>query len=32
VTRVSPNSVHITLETNHPKLKEIAFEVEFICQ
>jgi hypothetical protein len=32
VTRVSPNSVHVTLETNHPKLKEINFEVEFICQ
>jgi hypothetical protein len=32
VTRVSPNSVHVTLETNHPKLKEINFDVEFICQ
>ncbi len=32
VTRVSPNSVHVTLETNHPKLKQIEFEVEFICQ
>jgi hypothetical protein len=31
-TRVSPNSVHVTLATNHPKLKEIHFEVEFICQ
>lgn len=32
VTRVSPNGVHVTLETNHPKLKELSFEVEFICQ
>jgi Protein of unknown function (DUF1573) len=32
VTRVTPNGVHLTLETNHPKLKEIHFEVEFICQ
>jgi hypothetical protein len=31
-TRVTPNGVHVTLETNHPKLKEIHFEVEFICQ
>jgi Protein of unknown function (DUF1573) len=31
-TRVAPNAVHVTLETNHPKLKEIHFEVEFICQ
>ncbi len=32
VTRVSPNSVHVTLDTNHPKLKHLEFEVEFICQ
>jgi|HubBroStandDraft_5_1064220.scaffolds.fasta_scaffold07982_4 hypothetical protein len=32
VTRVSPDSVHVTLDTNHPKLKQIVFEVEFICQ
>jgi hypothetical protein len=32
VTRTSPNSAHITLTTNHPKLKELTFEVEFICQ
>ncbi|HXY35481.1 MAG TPA: DUF1573 domain-containing protein [Planctomycetaceae bacterium] len=32
VTRVNPNSVHVSLLTNHPKLKEISFEVEFICQ
>ena len=31
-TRVTPNGVHVTLETNHPKLKDIHFEVEFICQ
>jgi Protein of unknown function (DUF1573) len=32
VTRINPNGVHITLETNHPKLKDLHFEVEFICQ
>jgi hypothetical protein len=32
VTRVNPNGVHVTLKTNHPKLEEINFEVEFICQ
>jgi Protein of unknown function (DUF1573) len=32
VTRMSPNSAHVTLVTNHPKLKEINFEIEFICQ
>jgi hypothetical protein len=32
VTRVNPNGVHVTLETNHPKLKHIEFDVEFICQ
>jgi hypothetical protein len=30
--RVTPNGVHVTLETNHPKLKDMHFEVEFICQ
>src|SRR5580698_10513006 len=32
VTRVSPDGVRVVLETNHPKLKEITFEVEFVCQ
>jgi Protein of unknown function (DUF1573) len=32
VTRASPDSVHVTLDTNHPKLKQIVFEIEFICQ
>jgi hypothetical protein len=32
VTRTGPNSAHVTLTTNHPKLKELNFEVEFICQ
>ncbi len=31
-TRVTPNCVHVTLETNHPKLKDLHFEVEFVCQ
>jgi Protein of unknown function (DUF1573) len=32
VTRMSPNAVRITLETNHPKLKQMQFELEFISQ
>jgi hypothetical protein len=32
VTRVSPDGVRVVLETNHPKLKQITFEVEFVCQ
>lgn len=32
VTRVSPNAVHVTLETNHPKLKEINFALEFVTR
>jgi hypothetical protein len=32
VTRVSPNAVHITLETNHPRLKTIEFQLEFVGQ
>jgi hypothetical protein len=29
---MSPNAVRITLETNHPKLKQMQFELEFISQ
>jgi hypothetical protein len=32
VTRVSPNAVHVTLETNHPRLKKMEFQVEFVGQ
>jgi hypothetical protein len=31
-TRVPPNGVPVTLETNHPKLKTLTFEVDYICQ
>jgi hypothetical protein len=31
-TRIAPNAVHVTLETNHPKLKDMHFDVEFVCQ
>jgi hypothetical protein len=32
VTRITPNGVHLTLKTNHPKLKEMSFELEFVSQ
>jgi hypothetical protein len=32
VTRIAPNGVHLTLKTNHPKLKEMTFELEFVSQ
>jgi Protein of unknown function (DUF1573) len=30
VTRIAPNAVRVKLTTNHPKLKEITFLVEFV--
>jgi hypothetical protein len=32
ITRITPNGVHVKLKTNHPKLKEMTFEVEFVSQ
>jgi hypothetical protein len=32
VTRIAPGGVHITLITNHPKLKELTFQLEFVSQ
>jgi len=32
VTRVNPNAVHVTLETNHPRLKKMEFQLEFVGQ
>jgi hypothetical protein len=32
VTRIMPNAVHLKLTTNHPKLKELTFLVEFVSQ
>jgi hypothetical protein len=32
VTRILPNAVHLKLATNHPNLKELTFQVEFVSQ
>jgi hypothetical protein len=32
VTRIAPHGVHVTLKTNHPKLKEMTFQLEFVSQ
>jgi Protein of unknown function (DUF1573) len=32
VTRIAPGGVHMTLKTNHPKLKELTFQVEFVSR
>jgi uncharacterized protein DUF1573 len=32
VTRIAPGGVHVTLTTNHPKLKELTFQLEFVSQ
>jgi hypothetical protein len=32
VTRVTPNAVHVTIETNHPRLKKMEFQLEFVGQ
>lgn len=32
VTRIMPNVVHLKLTTNHPRLKELNFLVEFVSQ
>jgi hypothetical protein len=32
VTRIAPAGVHVTLTTNHPKLKEMTFQLEFVSQ
>jgi hypothetical protein len=32
VTRIMPNAVHLKVTTNHPKLKELTFLVEFVSQ
>jgi hypothetical protein len=32
VTRIAPHGVHLTLKTNHPKLKEMTFQLEFVSQ
>jgi hypothetical protein len=32
MTRITPNGVHVTIKTNHPRLKELKFEVEFVSQ
>jgi hypothetical protein len=32
VTRIAPCGVHVTLTTNHPRLKELMFQLEFVSQ
>jgi hypothetical protein len=32
VTRIAPHGIHLKLQTNHPRLKELPFEVEFVSQ
>jgi hypothetical protein len=32
VTRVAQHSVHLNLKTNHPKLRELSFQVEFVSE
>jgi hypothetical protein len=32
VTRVTPNAVHVIVETNHPRLKKMEFQLEFVGQ
>ncbi|HUE14086.1 MAG TPA: DUF1573 domain-containing protein [Planctomycetaceae bacterium] len=32
ITRITPDGVHVKLKTNHPILKEMTFEVEFVSQ
>lgn len=32
VTRITPHGVHVKLLTNHPSLKELPFELEFVSQ
>jgi hypothetical protein len=32
VTRITPNGIHLKLKTNHPKLQDMTFEVEYVSQ